>query len=134
MKRPGPKSIFHLTTMKIPSLTFVAVLLLTSPPLALHAASTLRLAYSVVSVAESAGHTEVAVLRVNDLDTAVTVNYATSALAAIAGTDYTETSGSLTFDAGEAGHPIWQGEVVGAASPRRGSAGGADEWAERGSA
>lgn len=87
--------------MKTPFHTILVGLLMAAASVPLNAASTLRFAFSVFSVAENAGKAEVSVLRANDLDTAVTVNYATTGLSATAGADYTETSGTLTFGTGE---------------------------------
>jgi hypothetical protein len=63
------------------------------------AATTATLAFSAASssVVENAGTATLTVNRTGKTDSSVTVQYATGDLSAVAGTDYTATSGTLTF-------------------------------------
>lgn len=64
-------------------------------------AGTLTLSSSTYSVNENAGPVTVTVNRTGGLASGVGVNYATSNGTAMAGSDYTSTSGTLTFNGGE---------------------------------
>src|SRR5205823_2921280 len=57
--------------------------------------------HSDISVFENAGFTTFRVTRLGDAQGVVTVDYATSDGTALAGSDYTATSGTLTFQNGE---------------------------------
>lgn len=87
-------------------------LLLTVPwgptlALAVHAASTIEFSPPrAITVAENTGQAVLTVLRSGDSDTVVTVDFATRDFTAKAGTDYTATSGTLTFAAGQTNQPI----------------------------
>lgn len=61
----------------------------------------MMLAQSATSGSEAAGTLAVSVTRTGGLEGSATVNYATSDATATAGSDYTSTSGTLTFAAGE---------------------------------
>ena len=61
---------------------------------------TLQFAAGIYAVAENAGTVTLTVQRLNDANSAVTVDYATADATAIAGSDYTGTNGTLTFVAG----------------------------------
>jgi hypothetical protein len=80
----------HVTTVEVDGLTVV-----TQAP-----ASNLEFSASHFNVNESAGTATVTVTRTGDSSGSVTVHYATSDGSARAGTDYTATSGDLTFAAG----------------------------------
>ena len=62
---------------------------------------TVSLATSVIEVGEAAGSVGVKLRRQNGTDGRVTVDYRTFAGTATAGQDYTTTSGTVTFEAGE---------------------------------
>jgi CSLREA domain-containing protein len=62
---------------------------------------TLQFSSAAFSVNENAGTAIITVTRANDLSVAATVNYATSNGTATAGTDYTATSGTLSFAIGD---------------------------------
>jgi hypothetical protein len=64
-------------------------------------AGTLSLSASTYAGAQSSGSVTVSVLRTGGSDGAVSVAYATSNGSAVAGTDYTATSGTLDWDAGD---------------------------------
>ncbi len=70
-------------------------------PSAIAQTSVVAFSASTYSVSESAGSLDVAVLRVGDTTTAVTVGFATSDGTAIAGSDYIATNGVLSFAAGQ---------------------------------
>ena len=57
--------------------------------------------HSDINVFENAGFATVRVTRLGDAQGVVTVDYATSDGTALAGSDYTATSGTLTFQDGE---------------------------------
>jgi hypothetical protein len=63
--------------------------------------STLQLSASSYSVGEASGHVDITVNRTGGSVGAVTVNYATSDGTATAGSDYSSTSGTLSFADGE---------------------------------
>ncbi len=67
---------------------------------------TLRLTAGSVSVSEGGGSVTLTVQRVSGTDGAVTVSYATTNGTATAGTDYTATSGTLSFADGQASRTI----------------------------
>ena len=68
----------------------------------LHAASTIQFNnVTTITVAENGGAATLVVERANDTNTAVSVDYATTAGTATAGLDYTSVKGTLTFAAGE---------------------------------
>lgn len=75
--------------------------------LAVHAASTIEFSPPrAIAVVENTGQAVLTVLRSGDLDSVVTVDFATSDGTAKAGTDYTATSGTLTFTVGQTNQPI----------------------------
>jgi hypothetical protein len=61
----------------------------------------IRFKNSSYSVIEAAGQAWIAVERISGSNVAVTINYATSDVSAVAGQDYTTTFGTLTFGVGE---------------------------------
>ncbi len=88
--------------MKIPYLRRAAVVLVTLGETALlQAASTIQFSANSYTVAESAGTATLTVRRLNDTNTAVSVDYATADGTAINGVNYTAVAGTLAFDAGE---------------------------------
>jgi uncharacterized delta-60 repeat protein len=64
-------------------------------------AGNVQFSASAYSAAENSGTAVITVTRVGGSDGTVTVNYATSNGTAVAGTDYTAVSGTLTFTAGQ---------------------------------
>jgi len=96
---PRP-SILH------PLRAILALLLLFLCPAWVQAASTVRFTTSTGTVGEWAGSVSLAVQRINDTDTAVSVDYATADGSATAGAKYTATNGTLTFSAGETNRAI----------------------------
>jgi hypothetical protein len=86
----------HVTAVEVDGLTVV-----TQAP-----AANLQFSASDFNVNESAGTATVTVTRTGDSSGSVTVHYATSDGSAHAGTDYTATSGDLTFAAGETSKTI----------------------------
>ncbi|HEX2748419.1 MAG TPA: Calx-beta domain-containing protein, partial [Verrucomicrobiales bacterium] len=64
---------------------------------------TLRLTSAAVTTTENAGSIQLAVSRFSGLTGAVSVNFSTAAGTAVAGTDFTTTSGSLSWADGEGG-------------------------------
>ena len=64
-------------------------------------APTLEFSAPVYSAAENSGAATITVLRKGDASSAATVNYATSNGTATAGSDYTATTGTVTFSAGD---------------------------------
>jgi hypothetical protein len=67
---------------------------------------TLGFAPAAVSVQETAGSAGLTVTRAGQTAGTMTVNYTTANGTAVAGTDYTTTSGSLVFNPGETSKPI----------------------------
>jgi len=82
----------------------------------LHAATTLQFSAAAYSVSESAGEIALAVQRLGDSTTGVTVDFATADQTATAGNKYTAVSGSLEFGPGETKKtiavPILNGGIV----------------------
>ena len=68
--------------------------------------STLQFSTNLYYVAENAGSVILTVQRTGDTNAAVSVDYASTNGTAIAGSDYTATSGTLTFAAGETNQTI----------------------------
>ena len=86
--------------MKIPlRLTILAILLACAG--GLHAASTIQFTATACTVAEDAGAVTLTVQRLDDTNTVVSVDYASTNGTAAAGQDYTDTKGTLAFAAGE---------------------------------
>ena len=94
--------------MKTSSTTSLAGLFLSSVlQLGLHAASTIEFTKPTsVSVAENAGEVVLTVVRSGDVDAMVSADFTTADAAGKAGSDYTLTSGTLTFEAGQTNQPI----------------------------
>lgn len=73
----------------------------------LHSASTVEFAKPLaITVLENAGEAVLTVLRAGDVDSTVTVDYATLDSSAKAGSDYQVSAGTLTFEAGQTNHTI----------------------------
>ena len=68
--------------------------------------TTVGLAAATASVLESAGNAVLNVVRTGVTNSVVTVNYATANGTALAGSDYTNTTGTVTFNAGETNKTI----------------------------
>ncbi len=68
--------------------------------LQLHADSTIQFTATSYTAIENAGAVAITVRRTNDVDTLVTVDYASAGATATPGLDYTEVSGTLQFAAG----------------------------------
>jgi poly(3-hydroxybutyrate) depolymerase len=85
-------------------LTIPAILLTCTA--GLHAASTIQFSANSYTVAESAGTVVLTVQRTNDLNTLVSVDYATANGTATNGLKYTAVSGTLAFGAGETNQTI----------------------------
>lgn len=66
----------------------------------------LKLAKSSYQVSENDGSIAISILRTGGAQGSVSVNYATSNGTAVSGSDYTSTSGTVTFATGEAGKTI----------------------------
>ncbi|MCL4179113.1 MAG: hypothetical protein KJ072_15395 [Verrucomicrobia bacterium] len=72
----------------------------------LFAGSTIQFPARTYTVNEAAGQAELPVVRLNDFDTIVSVEYFTVEATASGGQDFTATSGTLTFAAGETNRAI----------------------------
>jgi len=83
--------------------SLAAFLACTSP---VQAASTLQFSATTYTVSEGAGTASLTVQRTNDVDTLVSVDYATIDGTATNGLKYTAVSGTLQFAAGETNQPI----------------------------
>jgi polyhydroxybutyrate depolymerase len=85
-------------------LTILVILLVCTTRL--HAASTIQFTVASYTVAESAGAVTLTVRRLDDTNTVVSVDYASTNGTATAGLKYTAVSGTLTFAAGETNQAI----------------------------
>ena len=85
-------------------LTILAILLVCTA--GLHAASTIQFSTASYAVAEDAGAVTLTVQRLDDTNTVVSVDYASTNGTATAGLKYTAVSGTLTFSAGETNQAI----------------------------
>ena len=81
-------------------------LLLLALGLSLHAQSVIQFAATTYNVTEGTSQVEIIVQRTNDLDTVVSVDFATTNLSATAGSDYIDVATSLTFPAGETNQTV----------------------------
>ncbi len=91
--------------MKTKCLAALAVVTLGGTAL-LQAASTIQFTTSLFPIAENGGTATLTIQRTNDLETVVTVDYASSNVTATAGADYLAVQGTLTFAAGETNQTI----------------------------
>jgi hypothetical protein len=66
----------------------------------------LQFSLTLPTVAETGGSATLSVTRTDDTSGTVTVDFATSDGTAVAGTDYTATSGTITFSPGDVSHTI----------------------------
>lgn len=89
--------------MRIIPIALIGMLCL-SP--SLFAASTIQFTTRSFAVSESAGEAKLPVIRLDDIESVVSVEYYSQATTAVDGEDYTEVSGLLTFSAGETNQTI----------------------------
>ncbi len=83
---------------------FIAAMLACTPPA--YAASMIQFSSATCTVSEAAGTVTLTVQRTDDVDTPVSVDYATLDGTAIKGVKYIAVSGTLFFAAGETNQPI----------------------------
>jgi V8-like Glu-specific endopeptidase len=75
-------------------------------------AGTLQLSSSAYSVTEDGGQAAITVRRISGSDGAVSVDYATSDDTATAGSDYTDTSGRLNWNDGDAANKTFRVSII----------------------
>jgi Calx-beta domain len=95
-----------VSVMKYPVATLFMALLLTACGSGNPMDATSTLTVADVIAGENAGAMNFTVARVGSLTATATVDYATLNGTAVAGSDYTATSGTLTFAPGESAHTI----------------------------
>jgi pimeloyl-ACP methyl ester carboxylesterase len=103
MKKETRATALLMLIMKTTPLSLIGMLLLAQ---SLLATSTIRFSARSYTVSEAAGEAELPVIRSDDVQNMVSVQFFSQALTAVAGEDYVEVSGTLTFAAGETNQTI----------------------------